>query len=135
MLYLAEIVRNVPLTVHFSLCNPSEASEPAYAPRLLGPLGYFVKIEISDGNQISYLTHQPKADFKLRPDRSESYLALEPGYTHGIVFVLEEFKPSPGYYQLILSYSNREYEGCPNAPVGELFFRTELPVHIDSGDS
>ncbi len=131
MEYIAEIVQNAPLTVHFSLCNPAKASGPVYAPRLLAPLGYFVKIEVSDGNKIVFLVREPKADFKVRTDQDEAYVVLNPGYTHGIAFVLDDFKPDVGYYQLRLSYSNREYTGAPDAPVGELSYRTEVPMYID----
>lgn len=131
MQYLAEIIQTSPLTIHFSFHNPEDNDGPAYVPKLLRPLGYFVSLEMKEGQKTLYRTHQPKVKLKLHPDRAESYYALEPGYTYGVVLQAEEFKASPGDYQLDISYSNQQFKGFPGHPLGEMTFQTTLPVHID----
>src|SRR5437870_872365 len=83
---LVAITRTRPLTVHFSLYNPPGSEGPVYIPRLLVPLGAFVSLKVTDLlDQVVFETFPPKLNLKLHPSRPESYFALEPGYTYGVV--------------------------------------------------
>ncbi len=131
MQFLAEIIQTTPLTIHFSLYNPSDSEGPCYVPRMLGPLGYFVHVEVSLGKTLVYRTRKPKVKLKLHPDRAESYCALEPGYTHGIVFEIDAFEPAPGDHRLTLSYSNLQFDGFPGHALGAMTYTVTLPLYID----
>lgn len=127
MQYLVSITRILPLTIHFSLYNPHDSDGPVYIPRLLGPLGYFVSLEITDeDNKVVYHSEKPKAKLKLHPSRSTSYQALEPGYTYGIVFEVEDFRPTPGRYEISIAYSNQEFRGFPGNELGQMTYLTKL---------
>jgi hypothetical protein len=129
--YLATITQTTPLTIHFSLYNPAESEGPVDVPRLLGPLGYFVSVEIMDENhQVVYQSYPPKVKLKLDPSRPESYQVLEPGYTYGIVLKVEDFQPAPGDYQLSVAYSNQNFRGYPGHELGEMAYRATLSFHL-----
>jgi len=131
MHYLAAITETSPLTFHFSIHNPGEANGPIYVPKLLGPFGYFIEVEAKDTeDQTVYRSTKPKVRLKLHPSRQESYYALEPGYTHGIVFQVEEMGQAAGDYHLKLTYSNMEFTGFSGHSLGEMSFETILPFHI-----
>ena len=131
MQYLAVILQASPLTIHFGFYNPEDSEDPCYVPRMLDPLGYFVSLDVRDGKTSVYRTERPKVRLKLHPDRAESYHALEPGYTHGIVFEIDDFEPDPGSYSLKLTYSNRQFNGFPGHPLGEMTYKATLPLYID----
>jgi len=128
---LATITHTDPLTLHFSLCNPPDSGESVYVPRPLGPLGYFVAIVITDqDDQIVYESDKPKVKLKLHPSRPESYLSLEPGYTHGILLTLDDVQLAPGAYQISMAYSNQEFRGFPEYSLGEMTLDTKLKFQV-----
>lgn len=113
--------------LHISLYNPVRTTKPVLVPRLLTPLGAFVKVTVLDeGGAIVWETSQPKLGLKLHPGRRESYLELEPGYSHGVVFLLEEVPVPAGPCELQVSYSNGPYTGTHDQPVGVLAYHTAL---------
>lgn len=125
--YLATIIKTSPLKLHFCFHNPSDAGGPAYVPRILGPLGYFVELEIF--NQYDELVHEtfaPKIKLKLNPKKQESYISIDPGYTYGSVLEIEDFTPVPGNYQVALTYSNQEFDGFKNNSLGEMQYQTKI---------
>ena len=129
--YLVSIVRPSPLVIHFSFHNANGDAMPAFVPRLIGPLGYFISLEITAENgAVVYETFKPKIKLKLHPDRQESYLALESGYTYGSVLTVEDFSPSPGAYRIALAYSNEGFRGFPGHALGEMRYRTEMAFEV-----
>lgn len=133
MNFLVMINQTRPLTIHFSFYNPYTSDGAVYIPRLLGPPGAFISITVSDttAQRVIYQSTKPKIALKLNPSKAESYYALEPGYTYGIMFVVERLHLSPGNYRLDLKYSNVPFYGFPEHPVGEITYQTTLPLHID----
>jgi hypothetical protein len=129
MQYLAAITQTFPPTLHFSLYNSE--NNPVYIPRLLGPLGYFITVEIMDeNNKVVYRSSTPKAKPKLYPSKPESYQTLEPGYTCGIVLTVEGYEPAPGEYRVSIKYSNLEFRGFPGHSLGKLTYSTMLSFHV-----
>lgn len=134
MQYLAAITQARPLTVNFSLYNPPDSDGPLYVPRLLTPLGSFVRLQVTDAReQVVYETERSKIKLKLDPSKAESYYSLEPGYTYGAVFELdkEELALPAGEYQLQLTYSNLQFQGFEGHPIGELRHETTLPFRSE----
>ena len=126
--YLTSITKTAPLSVHFSLYNPEGAPGPAYVPLMLEPVGAFVEVIVRDASgEVVFETYRPK----FKPDRDESYLAVEPGYSYGVVLELEDCELAPGKYELEVTYSNGEYRGSSARPVGVLSFATTLPLTIN----
>ncbi len=131
MHYLAAITETRPLTFHFSIHNPEDAGGPMYVPKPLGPFGYFIQVEANDAeDKTVYRSTKPKVRLKLHPSRPESYDALEPGYTRGIVFQVEGLGQLEGDYHLKLTYSNLDFKGFPGHWLGEMSYETSLPFHI-----
>jgi len=131
MKFLVSVVETQPVVLHFSIVNPRTSEKTIYVPRLLRPLGYFIRLKISDfEDRLVYRTHVPKAKPKLHPDRQDSYLAIDPGYSYGAVLEVEDFTPAAGTYQLALSYSNREYLGFSDHPLGEITCRIKLSFEV-----
>jgi hypothetical protein len=129
---LVAIIRARPLTVHFSLYNPADSNGPVYIPRLLTPLGAFVSFQVVDlVEHVVYETLLPKFKPKLDPSRAESYYPLEPGYTYGIVLETEDANDvAPGNYQLHMRYSNLQFRGTEEHPLGEMSYNAVLPLHL-----
>ena len=128
--YLVEIAGTDPLTVHFSFYNPWD--EPVYVPRLLTPLGAFVRLRITDADErVVYETLVPKLKPKLHPSDPESYHALEPGYTYGAVFTLEDEAANlaSGDYRLHVTYTNLLWQGFEGHHLGEMTFETTITFH------
>src|SRR5688572_9383502 len=112
MRYLVAVTETHPLSIHVSLGNPPGSDQAIYVPRPLGPLGAFVRVVVEDaGGDLVYQSGTSKVRPKLDPDKAESYLALDPGYTHGVVLVVEDLRLDPGDYRLHVAYSNRSYRG------------------------
>lgn len=131
MNYLTTIIQTSPLTLHFGFHHPAESESPVSVPRLLTPLGYFVSIVITgEKKQIVYESDRPKVKPKLHPARPESYLQLEPGYTYGVMLEVEDFQPARGVWQMTVTYSNREFQGFAEHPIGELIYQTNLAFKI-----
>jgi len=129
MQYFARIVASDPLTIHFSLHN--DGPEPAWIPRVLRPLGVMVQVEVrSERGQVVYENPAVRATWKLQPGDDESYQQLEPGYTFGVVLVLDDFEPEPGRYEVRLSYTNAPYRGTAARKVGEMRYSTVLPFVV-----
>ncbi len=97
MNYLVNIISAQPLTLHFSLHNPAQAGGATLVPRMLEPLGAFVSVVVrgSEGNEVCR-THPPKFTPKLKPSQASSYMELEPGYSYGVVLVVEDCELRPG---------------------------------------
>ena len=124
--YRVEILASRPLTVHFSLHNA--AGQPLLVPRVLAPLGAFVCLEVRDaGGALVYESPTVKLHLKLHPDRPESYLSLEPAYTYGVMFTVDEVTLRPGPHELMISYCNTPYTGPISAPIGLLEFGATVP--------
>ena len=131
MEYLTAIIQPRPLTIHFSLLNPERASAPVYGPVMLEPLGAFLNVVVRDGmGEVVCQTHAPKFTPKLKPTSDDAYLAIEPGRSHGAVFVVDDCELAPGTYRVQVTYSNRDYRGTAARPVGELSYATVLSVSI-----
>lgn len=131
MEYLTAVIAPRPLTIHFSLLNPDRARSLAYVPVMMEPLGAFVTVVVRDGmGEVLCQTHRPKFTPKLRPSADDAYLALEPGRSHGAVFVLDECMLDPGTYRVQVSYSNLDYLGSPARAVGSLSYSTVLALTI-----
>jgi hypothetical protein len=128
---LATITQKQPLTIYFSLYNPVDAGAVLHVPRMLLPLGAFVKVEIRTGDQIVYASHQPKFSPKLRPDRQEAYIALDPGHGYGVLLELEGVSLPRGDYTIHLLYSNLQYRGFPGQELGEQRGEITIPYHAD----
>jgi hypothetical protein len=129
---LVAVVQARPLVLHFSLYNPPESASPAWAPLSLEPFGAFIAVEIRDAaGTVIYASHRPKWTPKLRPDCSESYVRLDPGYSHGVLLEVPVGAVSPGALTLEVSYSNLGYQGFPGHQVGQqtcqasVYFRAE----------
>lgn len=130
---LVAVVEARPLSVHFSLLNPSEAEEPIRVPATLGPAGAFVTLSIADGDgRPVYATERPKLKLKLDPARPESYVTLQPGYSFGTLFVLDpdELWLDPGEYTLSAAYENHEFSGPSDNPIGELSCSSTTQVSV-----
>jgi hypothetical protein len=128
---LLTIIQTDPLMIHFCLHNPQKSAEPDYVPRLLGPLGFFIRIQVTDEEeQTVYRSTIPKVNLKLHPSKPESYQLLEPGYTYGIVLAVEDVRLDPGNYRLHLTYSNLEFRGFPGYSLGELKFANTLAFDV-----
>lgn len=131
MNFLVSIIQTQPVSFHFSFFNPRHSEETIYVPRALRPLGYFIRLKITNQDNVKvFQTEVPKAKPKMHPDRLESYLAIDPGYSYGAVLQVEDFKPGPGIYELSLSYSNQEYRGFAAQPLGEITYQTKLSFHV-----
>lgn len=131
MRYLVAVTETRPLSIHFSLGNPPGSDEPVYVPKPLGPLGAFVRLAVEDAEgKVLYQTGTSKVRLKLDPDKAESYQALDPGYTHGVVLVVEDLRLEPGDYRLHVEYANGPYRGLPEHPLGELAHDVTLPFRV-----
>ena len=116
----AEIVQRDPLTVHFSLVQPADASRSTWVPRVLLPEGAFVAAELRDARgAVVWKTERPKFHPKLDPSAPAAYLELDPGYSHGVMLALEGARVPAGEHSLMLTYGNLQYRGFPNHDLGE----------------
>lgn len=118
---LLHVVGGRPLSVHFSLVNPAEAEAEVRVPALLGPVGAFVTIEVADADgRPVYGSQRPKIKLKLDPSVRESYVVLRPGNTYGILLVVDrdDLWLEPGEYTVRATYSNREFTGPSDDPIG-----------------
>lgn len=129
--YVIDVVSASPLLLRFGFQQPSDAEEPAFVPRLLRPLGYFVEVVVRGlSGEVMYRTTEPKVEAKLDPSEDQSYISLEPGYSYGAL--LEESLSLPaGDYVLSLRYSNRQFTGSRRRPVGELRHEAAVDVRVD----
>jgi hypothetical protein len=126
---LVAVVATRPLTVHVSLHNPATAAGPVLVPRPLTPLGAFVTLAVVDGRgSVVWESRRPKLGLKLHPDRRESYLELDPGYSHGVVVRSDGVTLPDGPCELRVSYSNGPYTGPSEAPIGELALAAVAPL-------
>lgn len=121
-----------PLRVEFQLRRPLDATGGAFAPLLLGPLGYFVEVVVETlvGERL-YSTTRPKVKLKLRPESDDSYVELAPGEVRGDVLVDDdaEIDKRAGRYVVRVTYSNREFRGTATRPVGSLTAEAVVDVH------
>jgi hypothetical protein len=125
--YLTIITETRPLTIWFCICNPPGSGEPITVPRPLTPIGAFLRIEVFDQDgQVVYHTDPPKMKLKLDPSKAQSYLTLEPGYTHGVMAEIADLRLPAGDYRLRLAYSNLMFTGTRERPLGELRHETSV---------
>jgi len=117
---LVSVLSGRPLRFHFSLHN--DGGEPATVPRLFGALGSFVTASVVDADgEVVWESPVVKFKPKLDPADPTSYLALEPGHTLGAVFALDDEPPlAAGDHRLDVAYSNLQYRGTGDHPVGRL---------------
>jgi hypothetical protein len=130
---LIAVLGHQPLAVHLSVLNPAGSRRPQLVPRTLIPLGLSFTLEVTDelGTGL-YRSERPKQKPKLHPDRDESYLSLEPGYSFGSVFTVEpeDLDLKPGRYRLRSTYSNGIFTGPASNPVGELTCSFEYDLDV-----
>ncbi|WP_163541067.1 hypothetical protein [Occultella kanbiaonis] len=128
---LVHVLTARPLRLHVALLNPDGAAGPVWVPRLLRPLGAFVRLAVLDGaGETRFETTEPKFKPKLRPEDDESYLSLEPGYSHGAIFEAELGEVAAGAYTLRVTYRTLDYRGSPDRPVGEVTLTEESELVI-----
>src|SRR5512139_3347231 len=101
MQYLCEVVAHSPLTLRFSFLNPPDSTVAVNVPRAIGPYGLFLRVTIKD-NAGRVVTEPPslRATHKLPADSGASYLELQPGYSFGATFVIDDAPTSPGAYRM-----------------------------------
>lgn len=131
--YEVEVLGLRPLRLSFHLRRPAAAKDSAFAPRLLGPLGYFVEVAVETlvGERM-YATTRPKAKPKLRPEDDASYVELCPGEAHGETLEDEDAQidDRAGTYVLRLAYANHEFTGTDACPVGALAAEAVVEVEV-----
>lgn len=128
---LVEVLDTDPLRLHVSLQLPDAAPEPAWVPRLLRPVGAFIRVDIrSTAGESVFATDVPKFKPKLKPSSDDSYLSLDPGYSYGTVFDLDLDEITRGAYLVEVSYTNLVYQGTEDRPVGELALSTSCEVTL-----
>ena len=128
---LVEVLSTEPFRLHASLHQPDAAAEVAWVPRLLRPIGAFVRVRVSNtAGESMFETKVPKFKPKLKPGNDASYLPLEPGYSYGTVFDLDVGQVTAGPYRLEVSYSNLDYRGTPERPLGELLLTTQREIAL-----
>ena len=131
--YLVAITHTSPLTLHFSFYNTPDGKETIYVPKLLEPIGYFIRLVIARANgEEVYKTYKPKVNLKLHPERPESYQPLSPGYTFGYVLIVEGLTPEPGKYTISLVYSNEEFRGFSEHRLGAMSYEALLTFQVDT---
>lgn len=128
---LVEVLGTDPLRLHVSLHQPDSATEAAWVPRLLHPIGAFVSVDIRDtAGESVFATDVPKFKPKLKPSREESYLRVDPGYSYGTVFDLDLGQVTIGSYVIEVGYTNLDYQGTTDRPIGELAFTASCEVTL-----
>ncbi len=130
---LVEVLDTDPLRLHVSLQLPDAAAEPVWVPRLLRPVGAFVRVDVrTTAGDSLFATDVPKFKPKLKPSRNDSYLPLDPGYSYGTVFDLDLDldEITRGAYLIEVSYTNLVYQGTEDRPVGELALSTSCEVTL-----
>lgn len=131
MEYLTAVVELQPLSIHFSLLNPSGATASVWVPRMLEPLGAFVTITVTDAmGAVRCQTHRPKFTPKLKATEANAYLELVPGQSHGALFTVEDCALAPGAYRVTVSYSNLDYRGTAEVPIGALSYQTTIALTL-----
>jgi len=128
---LVEVLDADPLRLHVSLQLPAAAAEPVWVPRLLRPIGAFLRVDVrTTAGDSLFATDVPKFKPKLKPSRNDSYLPLDPGYSYGTVFDLDLDEITRGAYLIEVSYTNLVYQGTEDRPVGELALSTSCEVTL-----
>ena len=128
---LVEVLTPTPLRLHVSLHQPEGSDGVAWVPRLLRPVGAFVRVVVRDaGGEPVLEAHQPKFKPKLKPDRDDSYVPLDPGYSFGTVLDLDTGPLRGGTYGVEVTYSNLDYEGTADRPVGTVALRREVELRL-----
>jgi hypothetical protein len=128
---IVEVLLTEPLRLHVSLHQPDAAEKVAWVPRLLRPIGAFVRVTVTNtAGESMFATKVPKFKPKLKPGHDASYLPLEPGYSYGTVFDLDVGQITTGRYRLEVSYSNLEYQGTADRPLGDLELTTQREIAL-----
>lgn len=129
---LVAIVTLRPLLLHVSLHNPPAAAASLYVPRSMKPLGAFVRVEVRDrSGAVVYQTHQPKFAPKLEIGDRKSYVAVEPGYSYGVLLECDISSLPPGDYRVDVSYSNLEFRGFSGHIIGDQACKASIGVTLE----
>jgi hypothetical protein len=125
----ARIAATNPLVLQVSLINSLDAAGSVFVPRLLTPLGAFVKVTVVDeAGDVMWASRAPKLALKLHPERLESYVELGRGYSYGITFRLPDLPRSPERCEVRVSYSNGSFTGTRDHPIGALSYEAAISV-------
>jgi len=129
---LAAIVTTRPLALHVSLCNPSTDTTTLHVPRSLKPLGAFMRVEVKDRNgALVYETQAPKFAPKLEVSHAGSYVAIEPGYSYGVLLECDAPPLPPGKYRAEVSYSNLQFRGFAGHFIGDQRCHASISVVVE----
>ena len=112
---LLHVLRGRPLTLHFSLLNPVGAEREVRVPATLVGL-VALAVTDTDGRPV-YEQERPKLKLKLDPAKPESYLALQPGATFGVVLEIDrdDLWLDPGMYTVRADYESGPFTLGPTA--------------------
>jgi hypothetical protein len=133
---LVAIVTTHPLALHVSLYNPPTAATSLHVPRSLKPLGAFMHVEVRDrSGTLVYETQPPKFAPKLEVSHAESYVALEPGYSYGVLLECDAPPLPPGDYRVEVSYSNLQFRGFSDHFIGDQRCHTLISITVGPRDS
>lgn len=126
---LVDVVGTEPLRLHVSLHQPDAAGVMTWVPRILRPVGAFVRVVVrNDAGGAVFETNQPKFKPKLKPDSDDSYLCLDPGYSYGTLVEVDLGRIADGRYRLEVTYSNLGYQGTADRAVGALELAAAQPI-------
>ena len=129
---LATIATINPLALHVSLQNPPTAATAVHVPRSLKPIGAFMEVKVRDqSGAVLYETQPPKFAPKLEPDHEQSYVAIEPGYSYGVLLHCDVQPLPPGDYRVEVVYSNLEFRGFPGFFLGDQRCCSSISVRVE----
>ena len=127
------VASDEPMALALALAVPASATSPVRVPRVLLPLGAFVRVQIVDARgETVYETNPPKFTPKLSPlspDSPDAYVTVSPGSAHGERFVLDGATLAAGEYEIRATYSNLYFQGLKASPIGEQRCTAMLPYH------
>lgn len=128
---VATVEKTTPLTIHVSLRQAPDASGPLLVPRMLEPLGTFVTVSIVDnGGAVAFEIQPLKFTPKVAPSDVRAYVEVDPGYSWGRTFVVDNAGLAAGRYQLQVAFSNRDFQGPTDHPMGALACDTSVAFDV-----
>ena len=126
---LVTLLATRPLVLHVSVYNPATSSERVLVPRMLLPVGTLLQIAVLDVDGATlWRSSAVKAALKLHPDRPDSYVELEPGYSHGAVVSLDTVTEVARAAAVTVSYSCSVFTGPAGRTVDLRTFEITVPV-------
>ncbi|WP_188931010.1 hypothetical protein [Puia dinghuensis] len=103
-----------------------------YVPRSLKPLGAFMQVKVRDSKgAIVYETQLPKFAPKLEISHKASYVAIDPGYSYGVLLECETAQLPTGEYRVEVSYSNLQFRGFPGNFIGDQKCHSSITVTVE----